>query len=178
MLRTDQNITIKRADYQPSAWLCSQLFLDIQLDPKHTVITATQTLTANPKATLKADLILDGDADLKLITVCVNESPLSLNAYSLTNDQLHIKASALPAGGTFVLTTTSSVAPQSNSSLSGLYMSGGNFFTQCEAQGFRKITWFMDRPDNGDDGGAGTPPGGGSTGGADDVIDAEFSETK
>lgn len=147
MLRTDQNITIKRADYQPSAWLCSQLFLDIQLDPKHTVITATQTLAANPKATLKADLILDGDADLKLITVCVNESPLGQHEYSLTNDQLRIKASALPASGTFVLTTTSSVAPQSNSSLSGLYMSGGNFFTQCEAQGFRKITWFMDRPD-------------------------------
>ena len=147
MLRTDQNVTIKRADYQASAWLCSQVILDFQLDPKLTVVTATQSLSQNPNATLKTDLIFDGDTDLKLIRVFVNEVALSVDDYSVSNDQLRVKASAVPANGPFVLKTISSLAPEANSSLSGLYMSGGNFFTQCEAQGFRKITWFMDRPD-------------------------------
>ena len=155
MLRTDQNITIKRADYQVSAWLCSHVSLNIQLDPKHTVITAIQTLAANPlaalntdvKSKLKTDVILDGDAGLKLINIFINDIALSPDDYLITNDQLRVKASAIPASGTFNLKTIGSMNPEANSTLSGLYMSGGNFFTQCEAQGFRAITWFMDRPD-------------------------------
>ena len=155
MLRTDQNVTIQRADYQASAWMCSHVSLNIQLDPKHTVITAIQTLAANPlaalntdvKTSLKTDLILDGDAGVKLINVFINDIALSPDDYLITNDQLRVKASAIPASGNVSLKTIGSMNPEANLTLSGLYMSGGNFFTQCEAQGFRAITWFMDRPD-------------------------------
>ena len=145
MLRTDQSVTIRRADYQASAWSCSHVSLNIQLDPKHTVITAVQTLAANPSAALNADLttelgntlgatsgtnlgttsgttsgtnlgaklrtdlILDGDAGLKLINIFVNEIALSSDDYSITNDQLRVKASAIPASGPIILKIISSM---------------------------------------------------------------------
>ena len=87
-------------------------------------------------------MILDGE-DLELVSVGVNGAPLAADGYHLSEHSLAIYG--LPADATVEI--VSRCKPSANSTLMGLYVSGGNFFTQCEAEGFRRITWFADRPD-------------------------------
>ncbi|KAL9167532.1 hypothetical protein ABFS82_05G104300 [Erythranthe guttata] len=90
-----------------------------------------------------APLVLDG-IDLKLISLKVNGDELKVDDFH--HDARHLTLSA-PPSGKFTLETVTEISPQTNTSLEGLYKSSGNFCTQCEAQGFRKITFFQDRPD-------------------------------
>ena len=129
------------SDYQPFPYLLDHVSLHFALHPTQTRVTARLSFAPNPAAT-PGDLRLDGEK-LALKSLMLNDKPL---AHLPDDTGLTIPAADLPAGA-FVLETEVEISPQTNTSLDGLYMSGGMYCTQCEAQGFRKITFYPDRPD-------------------------------
>ncbi len=134
--------TIYLADYKPYSHLLEQVELCFQLDPLATRVKTRLHLAPHPERPSKQDVRLDGE-DLKLISCSVNGEQLKVvpDATGLT-----IAAARLPSGA-FVLETEVEISPQTNTALEGLYMSNGMYCTQCEAEGFRKITFYPDRPD-------------------------------
>ncbi len=129
---------IKLADYLPPAFLVDRVALDFTLSPAATTVRATLSLRRNGHG----PLLLDGDG-LDLLSVALDGTPLGGNRYTLTDTQLVIA----DVPDAFTLETEVRIAPAANTALSGLYMSGAGFFTQCEPEGFRRITFFPDRPD-------------------------------
>jgi aminopeptidase N len=131
------------ADYRPPAFLVDTVDLIFDLDPAATRVRATIAFRRNPAhGDPAAPLVLDGE-DLTLDAVAIDGEPC-------TETQLRIEHHAITITGVpdeFTLDTTVTIAPERNTELSGLYVSGGDFFTQCEAEGFRRITFFPDRPD-------------------------------
>ncbi|MGL4474935.1 MAG: aminopeptidase N, partial [Shewanella sp.] len=124
-------------DYQSPDFTISHLELDIKLDGANTLVTATSEITRlNPQAT---ELVLEGEG-LTLIEVTCNGDAI---AYQQDNNQLRISTKLAQ----FSLCVVTKLDPGSNSSLEGLYLSDGAYCTQCEAEGFRRITYFLDRPD-------------------------------
>ncbi len=89
-------------------------------------------------------MVLDGD-ELKLVSIAIDGKALADNSYVATPDQLEI--SDLPEGKRFTLEIVTEINPTTNRQLSGLYRSSGVYCTQCEAEGFRRITYYYDRPD-------------------------------
>ncbi len=138
--------TIRLADYTPPAHLVDRVELVFRLDPDATRVTARIGLRPNPAAGDRpADLRLDGSG-LDLRAARIDGTPVPDAALTRTAEGLRIAADALPAGG-FLWEAETVIAPAANSALEGLYMSKGMYCTQCEAHGFRKITYFPDRPD-------------------------------
>lgn len=129
--------TTYRCNYQAPDFDISQSILDIDLDYQRTTVTNTLTIHQRRE---KAPLILQGK-DLKLIRLAINGTEVT----QFTVDEENLTLSAVPEN--FELTIVTECQPDQNTSLMGLYVSQGNFFTQCEAEGFRKITYFLDRPD-------------------------------
>ncbi len=127
----------RRADYRAPDWLVPEIALDFALDPAATRVRATLTVTRN--GAHDRPLRLDGDG-LAPLSVKVDGVDA---AYDMDGPALVI---ALP-GDTHRIETEVEIAPESNTQLMGLYASGGNLCTQCEAEGFRRITFFPDRPD-------------------------------
>ncbi|MCW3477736.1 aminopeptidase N [Limobrevibacterium gyesilva] len=135
---------IHRTDYLPPAFLVETVDLRFDLDPAATVVRSRLAVRRNPAhGDPTAPLHLDGEA-LTLLSVKLDGEALSANRYSVQPDG-GLVILDLPDACTIEIETR--IAPEQNSELSGLYVSGGNFFTQCEAEGFRRITWFPDRPD-------------------------------
>jgi aminopeptidase N len=134
--------TVFLADYRPYSHLVTAVHLTFDLHPSQTRVTAKLDLAPNPAAAAGQDLRLDG-VDLSLISLHLNGAPLDCapDATGLT-----IPADLLPIGP-FTLQSVVQIAPEANTALEGLYMSRGMYCTQCEAQGFRKITFYPDRPD-------------------------------
>ncbi len=130
------------ADYQPPPFLVEHVDLTFRLNPSATRVLARIRFKPNPEAAAGQNLRLDGEG-LKLISATINGTQVSAtpDATGLT-----IPASDLPAGG-FDWECDVEVAPEGNTALEGLYMSRGMYCTQCEAEGFRKITFYPDRPD-------------------------------
>ncbi|MCA3179827.1 MAG: aminopeptidase N [Burkholderiaceae bacterium] len=141
-MRTDQPVTVRRLDYTPPDHLVDTIDLRFELDPQRTVVVATLAVRRREGAPAAAPLRLDGEA-LELLSAEIDGAPVPPSRLHATSDGLTIDAP--PAA--FVLVTRVAIAPASNTELMGLYVSNGNFFTQCEAQGFRRITYFPDRPD-------------------------------
>jgi aminopeptidase N len=139
-MRTDTPQPIRLSDYRPPAFLIDEVALDFALEPAATRVKAKLTVRRNPGQS--GPLVLDG-VRLKLISVAIDGTPLDASAYELTPD--HLTLAQTPEA--FVLETEVEIDPRGNTALEGLYMSGGRFCTQCEAEGFRKITYFPDRPD-------------------------------
>ena len=137
-MRTDTPVTIHREQYQSPAWLIPRTELHVELDPVATRITARLHLEQQRDESL----ILDG-VNLQLESVLLDGQQLKPEQYSVTDT--HLQIPELPE--TCVLTTSCIVNPDANTALEGLYRSSGIYCTQCEAEGFRKITWFLDRPD-------------------------------
>src|SRR5690606_12753875 len=81
--------------------------------------------------------------DLQLLSIALNDRPLSPADYQLGAESLSLQ----PDSDAFVIDSTVVIHPETNTALEGLYKSGSMFCTQCEAEGFRKITWYLDRPD-------------------------------
>ncbi len=133
--------TVRLADYRVPDYLIDQVELDFALDPAATVVTSRLSVRRNP-AGQGGPLRLDGER-LELLSVALDGAALGPNRYACTDDSLTI--ADVPEA--FTLEIAVRIAPQDNTELSGLYVSGGNFFTQCEAEGFRRITYFPDRPD-------------------------------
>ena len=141
MLREGQASTIYRADYQAPAWWIETVDLTFDLDPAKTRVLNKMRIRRNPDVPVQA-LRLDGD-ELNLARVMVNGSGTS---FKMDGSQLVLEN--LPEGGEPVdLEIFTTCAPAQNTKLMGLYVSEGTFFTQCESEGFRRITYFLDRPD-------------------------------
>lgn len=135
--------TIRLADYAPPPFLIDSVDLDVNFQQGETKVTAKLMVRRNPTSKLStAPLVLDG-CELELIAISLDGSSLSTDQYILNDSQLTL--SDLP--DSFVLETTARIHPDENTRLSGLYRSANGYFTQCEAQGFRYISWFLDRPD-------------------------------
>ena len=131
------------ADYRPPDFLIDTVALSFDLDAAATRVRSRMALRRNPaSADRTAPLSLDGEA-LTLLRVALDGAELGANRYRIDDGKLVIPD--MPDACTLEIDTR--IAPQDNTELSGLYTSGGNFFTQCEAEGFRRITWFPDRPD-------------------------------
>ena len=142
-MRTDQDQPVRLADYQPPNWLVDTVDLHVSLHPSATRVRATLKLKPNPAVRAAAPLALDGDG-LVLQSLALDGTPLPAEAYSATSDRLTI---AQPPQRPFTLTLETLVDPTANTQLSGLYRAGATYCTQCEAEGFRRITYFPDRPD-------------------------------
>jgi aminopeptidase N len=131
---------IRRADYAPPAFLIDTVALEFDLVPDRTVVRNTMRVRRNPEASRALHLELMGE-QLEFISAEIDGQPFP-NAHAHEHGLL---LDNVPDH--FELTLTSICNPAANTTLSGLYVSGGNFFTQCEAEGFRRITYFLDRPD-------------------------------
>ncbi|MFZ0835846.1 MAG: aminopeptidase N [Xanthobacteraceae bacterium] len=142
-MRTEQARPIRLVDYRPPDWLVETVELDVSLHPTQTRVRATLALKPNPQAEAPAPLMLDGD-ELQLTSLKLDGQPLAADAYSATPDGLTIPQ---PPQRNFVLEIETVTNPSANTQLMGLFRSSGTYCTQCEAEGFRRITYFPDRPD-------------------------------
>ena len=130
------------SDYQPFPFALDTVALTFTLDPTQTRVRARLTFRPNPARPGRHDLRLDGE-QLRLISLKLDGTPVA----AMPDDTgLTIAADLLPAGP-FTLETEVEISPSTNTALEGLYMSNGMYCTQCEAEGFRKITFYPDRPD-------------------------------
>ncbi|MEJ1158033.1 aminopeptidase N [Prosthecomicrobium sp. N25] len=134
---------IRLADYQPTPYAIRTVDLDFVLNPTATEVTADLRLERREGTPAGTALMLDGD-DLELLAVEIDGARLKPDAFEASPAQLTILE---PPAGPFTLRVVTRIAPESNTKLMGLYRSGGNYCTQCEAEGFRRITYFLDRPD-------------------------------
>ncbi|WP_289096540.1 aminopeptidase N [uncultured Pseudoalteromonas sp.] len=125
-------------DYQAPQFSIQHIDLRFELAPLKTSVQSTMTINRTDES--NADLALDG-VDLTLISVKVDDK--AYDDYTLEDEKLIIHN--LPES--FILKIENHIDPQTNTSLEGLYLSGGAYCTQCEAEGFRKITYYLDRPD-------------------------------
>jgi aminopeptidase N len=141
-MRTEEPRPVRLEDYRPPDWLVKTVDLDVSLDATATRVRARLALAPNPKGVARAPLVLDGDG-LTLASLKLDGAPLAPDAYAVTPDRLTIKAPARP----LTLDIETIVDPSANTQLMGLYRSSGTYCTQCEAEGFRRITYFPDRPD-------------------------------
>jgi aminopeptidase N len=140
-MREGQTSVILRADYKPPAYWIDSVELTFDLDPAKTRVLNRMKMRRNAQVEPQS-LRLDGE-ELNLARVLVNGQGTS---FKLENNQLVLEN--LPEGSEpFDLEIFTTCAPVKNTKLSGLYTSNGSFFTQCEAEGFRRITYFLDRPD-------------------------------
>jgi len=128
----------KLADYQPPFYLVSQLELTFELDPAATRVTAISQIKRQGEH--QQPLLLDGQ-NLQLIGIWLNDQPV--DHYQLLDGQLLLPE--VPAE--FCLKIITQINPSANTALEGLYLSNGAYCTQCEAEGFRAITYYPDRPD-------------------------------
>ncbi len=143
-MRTDTGQVFHLEDYKPTDFLIPETHLDFSLHPERTVVKSTLQIERREGVASDAPLILDGD-DLKLVDIRLDGAVLGDNAYIATPDRLEIRG--LPENGAFTLEITTEINPTTNRQLTGLYRSSDVYCTQCEAEGFRRITYFLDRPD-------------------------------
>jgi aminopeptidase N len=142
-MRTEEARPVHLEDYRPPDWLVETVELDVKLDPVATRVRATLSLRPNGSGAAPAPLTLDGDA-LDLRGVKLDGATLPPEQFVATADRLTI---AQPPHRPFQLEIETVVDPSANTQLMGLYRSGAIYCTQCEAEGFRRITYFLDRPD-------------------------------
>ncbi len=128
--------------YRPPAYLIETVDLAFDLDPAATRVVSRMALHRNPQAGSNEPLRLNGEA-VALIRIVRDGVALTPDAYTIEDGMLTVPN--MPGHCTLEIETR--IAPAENTELSGLYVSGGSYFTQCEAQGFRRITYFPDRPD-------------------------------
>jgi aminopeptidase N len=138
-MREGSPALVRREDYTAPAYWVRTVDLTFDLDPVKTIVASKLSIERNTGRPAEP-LRLDGEG-LNLLRVLVDGQSVS---FRHEDGQLVIDA---PAADAFVLEIRNTVCPEKNTELSGLYTSGGGFFTQCEAQGFRRITYFFDRPD-------------------------------
>jgi aminopeptidase N len=131
------------ADYRPPAYLVDTVDLAFDLDAAATKVRSRLSVRRNPESEAGTGaLLLDGEA-LTLLRIALDGVELGANRYRIDDGKLLIPD--MP--DTAVLEIETQIAPKDNTELSGLYTSNGSYFTQCEAEGFRRITYFPDRPD-------------------------------
>jgi aminopeptidase N len=140
-MREGPATVIRREDYQAPAFWIRQVDLTVDLDPLKTIVTSKLQVERNGSAQPGQPLALHGE-DLTLLRVLADGESVSFR-----HEPGLLVIDNPPAAERFTLEIRNTCAPEKNTALSGLYTSGGGFFTQCEAEGFRRITYFLDRPD-------------------------------
>jgi len=143
-MRTETGQVIRLGDYRPSDYLIDKTDLVFRLDPTRTRVTAKLRMRRRAGAAPGTPLTLDGDG-LTFGGALIDGADAGDNAVTATADTLVVNEP--PATETFTLEIETIVDPTANTQLMGLYRTGGNYCTQCEAEGFRRITYFLDRPD-------------------------------
>ncbi|WP_310620711.1 aminopeptidase N [Flexibacterium corallicola] len=142
-MRSENAEPIRLEDYTPTPYTLDRVELNFNLVPDATIVTSKIYLAPRTPEDAGKPLVLDGD-ELELVSVEMNGRALSADSYDATASQFTLKT---PPETAFSLEITTKINPQENTKLMGLYRSSGNFCTQCEAEGFRRITYFYDRPD-------------------------------
>ncbi|TPN45181.1 MULTISPECIES: aminopeptidase N [unclassified Mesorhizobium] len=143
-MRTDTGQVFKLEDYRPSDYLIPETNLEFRLSPQATIVTATVTIERREGVSVSAPLVLDGDG-LMLKRIEIDGKKVKPADLLASPDQLTILKP--PAARRFQLRVETELAPSGNEALMGLYRSSNVYCTQCEAEGFRRITYFLDRPD-------------------------------
>lgn len=141
-MRTETPVTLFLKDYTPPAWWIESVDLHVAIHDGHAEVRSRLHCTRN-KETPNGALVLNGEA-LELISLTLDGAALDATRYTYANNLLTI---AGPLPDACVLETVVRIAPDKNTQLSGLYRSRDGYFSQCEAEGFRRITFFPDRPD-------------------------------
>ncbi|WP_122559261.1 aminopeptidase N [Pseudomonas viridiflava] len=142
-MRTEQPTMIYLKDYQAPEYLIDETNLTFELFDDHSLVHAQLVMRRNPaRGAGLPPLVLDGQ-HLELLSVNLDDVELTAVDYQLTEDHLTLH----PKAERFTVDSTVRIHPETNTALEGLYKSSGMFCTQCEAEGFRKITYYLDRPD-------------------------------
>src|SRR5512143_714797 len=141
-MRTDTPVTLFLKDYAPPAWWVESIDLHVAIHDGHAEVRSRLRCIRNPAVAARA-LVLNGEA-LELISLKLDGAALDAARYVYADDLLTI---AGPLPDECVLESVVRITPDNNTQLSGLYRSRDGYFTQCEAEGFRRITFFPDRPD-------------------------------
>ncbi len=143
MMKESQPGSIFLKDYVPPAYLIDETQLQFDLYEDHALVTSTLTLRRNPEVSEANEALILNGVDLELVSLAVDGALLGPDDYLLAGENLTV--SETPAR--FTLTCVTRIKPQDNTCLEGLYRSAKMFCTQCEAEGFRRITYYLDRPD-------------------------------
>jgi aminopeptidase N len=142
-MRDPAPVPVRLEDYSPPAFLIDTVELDVELFEDQARVRSRLSLSRNPKATdSRAPLVLDAE-ELEFESAALDGRKLAAGEFAL--DDAHLSIANAPAR--FVLETACRIRPRQNTALMGLYAAESGFFTQCEAEGFRRITYFIDRPD-------------------------------
>ena len=143
MKPSGQPKAIRLQDYRPPEFLVEHIRLEFDLDPTQTRVQSRLSIKKNPAAQSSTGVLrLDGE-QLELQSILLDGKPPGDDRYQV--DEQHLQISDVPDA--FQLELTVQIQPENNTALEGLYLSSGNFCTQCEAEGFRRITYALDRPD-------------------------------
>jgi aminopeptidase N len=142
-MRTEQPKMIYLKDYQAPDYLIDETHLTFELFDDHSLVHAQLVMRRNPeRGAGLPPLVLDGEL-MELLSVKLDDADLTADQYQLAADSLTLQ----PRSDAFTVDTSVRIHPETNTALEGLYKSTGMFCTQCEAEGFRKITYYLDRPD-------------------------------
>ena len=144
-LKNPENVVVRRGSYRAPGFLIDKVELLFELDPLLTRVTSTLTLRKNLADDAAETLVLFGDG-LTLESMSLNDQRLAAGDYVKAADRITVSASALGVKNA-KLTVITTFNPTENLALEGLYVTNGTICTQCEAEGFRRITYFPDRPD-------------------------------
>ncbi|MBD8663746.1 aminopeptidase N [Rhizobium sp. CFBP 8752] len=143
-MRTDTGQIVHLADYRPTDFVLERVDLTFELDPTNTKVDARLIFHRREGVDPSAPLVLDGD-ELALSGLLFDQKDVPASQYDATPESLIIRD--LPAEAPFEITIATHINPEANTQLMGLYRTNGIYCTQCEAEGFRRITYFPDRPD-------------------------------
>jgi aminopeptidase N len=143
-MRTDTGEIIHLEDYRPTDFVLERVDLTFELDPTETKVEARLIFHRREGVSADAPLVLDGD-ELKMTGLLLDQEEIPAANYDAADSTLTIRN--LPETAPFEVTITTEINPEANTTLMGLYRTSNVYCTQCEAEGFRRITYFPDRPD-------------------------------
>ncbi len=139
----EADAAVHLSEYRPYDWLVDTVDLDFRLEPAATRVRAKLAMRPNPKGRKDVPIVLDGD-ELTLVSLKLDGRVLAANEYEASASSLTVKN---PPRGKLTLEIETVIDPSANTKLMGLFRSNRIYCTQCEAEGFRRITYFPDRPD-------------------------------
>lgn len=142
-MRTETEHTIFLKDYAPTPYTIVAVDMDFKITEAGTRVRTQMTVEPQPETAPGTPLVLDGDG-LTLDSIAIDGAPLMLSAYAANESGLTVVE---PPFRRFVLETEVNLQPDANKKLMGLYRSSGTWCTQCEPEGFRRVTYYLDRPD-------------------------------
>ena len=148
--RSKTTQVISRRDYKPPNYLIPTVNLKFELHPTQTIVTSTLTITKNTNDSSTLPLILNRHPNVKLVenSLKIDGKTLNENEFQLNDENLEISHEIFDGKSTFQLESKVEINPSKDTGLEGIYISNDNFYSQCEPHGFRRITFFVDRPDN------------------------------